>query len=187
MAVLSHSDMVKNNVLRLLAVSSSACMGGASTAFVNAMSSDLGQAAYRSVGGTTMTSTADSTTVTCRLDVDDRIGFLVGWCATASTGVYTDHYVTVSQGTQNGAWRRDYGSQTIYMHASDYSDTGCVTTKMMIGPFESAMYAMKATSTDPGVGIGENYITITLSTFSTLQTGKANILAFRWPDVSYST
>jgi hypothetical protein len=133
--------------------------------------------------GTTLLSTAASTgngSVTVQYDVDDKIAFRVAWLATAaSTGVCR---LTVTQGTARRAWQRDIGSFTLTMPAA--GSTGRV---YMVGPFETARFAVRSTSTVQAP-VGRNYVRFTGTTGSTSpQARRWNIQAFRMPDVRYAT
>ena len=131
-------------------------------------------------GGTTLLSTAASTgagAVTVQYDVDDKIGFLVTWLATAAT----TGALTVVQGTRRRGWQRDIGSYTLSMTA-----TGATGRTYFVGPFETARFAIVSTSTVQAP-VGRNYVRFTGSTAALEQSRRFNIVAFRMPDVQYDT
>jgi len=131
-------------------------------------------------GGTTLLSTgaAPNNLVTVPYDVDDKIAFRVSWVATAaSTGV-----LTVTHGSERRGWQKDIGSFDLSMTAA-----GATGKVFYVGPFETARFAIKSTSTDHAP-VGRNYVKFTGSTGAASEQGRRwNIQAFRMPDVRYST
>jgi hypothetical protein len=130
--------------------------------------------------GTTLLSTgaAADSAVTVQYDVDDKIAFRVTWFATAaSTAV-----LTVAQGSIRRGWQRDIGSFQLTMTAA-----GATGRTYMVGPFETARFAIRSTST-AHAPVGRNYVRFTGSTAgASAQSRRWNIQAFRMPTVRYAT
>ena len=130
-------------------------------------------------GGTTLLSTgaAPLNAVTIPYDVDDKIAFRVSWVATAATtGV-----LTVAAGSDRRGWQNDIGPLVIPMTAG-----GATGRVYFVGPFESARFAIKSTSTVQAP-VGRNYVRFTGSTAGIVQARCWNIQAFRMPDVNFTT
>lgn len=148
---------------------------------------------WRAAHGTTLQSTEDSTgqgRVTVQYPVDDRIGFLVSWCCTAaSTEPAT---LTVAQGSLRRGYKRDQGSLSITLSqnvagSASTGTTGTMFNRFLIGPLESARFAIKSESTIHAPE-DRNFVSFTLSTDSTgVQARRASIYAFRMPVVGYDT
>jgi hypothetical protein len=175
MAVVTEEKLVRNSYLTLY-MHTSGDAGSTGIADTSTQAEVL-----RYVGGSTVASSSEATV---KLDVCDRIGFLVGWCCTAlSTGT---RYIKVEAGDN---WHSVYGDLNISLTPSATGSTAAAVTKMILGPFESARFGMQATSTDPGVGIGENYVKFSVisDASSNSQAQYVNILPFRWPDTQYDT
>ena len=127
-------------------------------------------------GGTTLLSTGGDP-LTVPYDVDDKIGFLVTWLATAAT----TGALTVAHGSERRGWQKDIGSYTLTMTAA-----GATGRTYFVGPFETARFAIKSTSTEHAP-VGRNYVRFTGSTAALVQSRRFNIVAFRMPDVQYDT
>ncbi len=146
-------------------------------------------APWREMGGTTISTTGGSTSARAafRLDNDDKIGFLVSWnCTAATTG---NRRITVSAGSEGRAWNRDQGSYSFFPSGSATGTSGARYGKRwLLGPFESARFAVQSTSTDWN---GRNEIRMTIvsacSSAGDLHCNKAHVLAFKMPVVNYST
>jgi hypothetical protein len=136
-------------------------------------------------GGSTVDAfDADSTgagSLTVEVDADDRVGFIVTWLSSDPAG-NANAVLTVSEGTQPGAWRKGAGNYTLNLTAA-----GATCQKYFIGPFESARFGIKADTT-AHARLGKRYISFTLAATSSGGMQRyANIVGFKMPTVSYST
>jgi hypothetical protein len=175
MAVMDQKKLVRNDGLVISRQTSVAGSSGLVDAIFQA------PALVRAMGGSTIEESSEGT---AKFDVCDRVGFLVGWlCTQLSTQTA---YVRIHGGD---AWQGDLGNVDISLTPTATGTTAATVTKIVAGPFESARFALKATSTDVGVGVGENYIKFSLVTDGATagQAKYVNIAPFRWPDVQYAT
>lgn len=141
-------------------------------------------------GGTTLTSTAGSRSAQFPYGIDDKIAFVVSWCATAEAA--TTGSLTLQAKSGEG-FQADLGNYNLYVEggATGSGSTAGRLKRWIIGPFESARFAETATSTGGGATTGEQAITLRITTDylarSTRARGAVNILPFKLPVVDYAT
>ena len=136
----------------------------------------------RNVGGSTVATSSEGT---CKFDVSDRIGFLVGWACTALSTGY--RLVRVNKGDM---WRGDVGNLDIELTPTSSGSTAASQVKILAGPYECARFALTATNTSQtGVKIGQNYIKFSVlsDASSDVHAQYVQIKPFRWADVQYDT
>lgn len=139
-------------------------------------------AAYRGAAGTTLIVSTDSSenSVSFRQDIDDKIGFIVRWGCTANTTQVLN--VSVAAGSDRRAWNKDQGA--ISFSITSTAAGSCKT--YLIGPLETARFAIKSTSTQWS-GRNEIKISVSASATAALEQRRANVTAFRLPTVAYSS
>ena len=150
---------------------------------VTKTTSTTGAAAIATLGFTLRsTSTTGNNLVEAELPVDDKIGFLVTFRATQVAA----SVLTVSAGTARRAYKRGQGNATVTLRSTRAGGSGSM---YFLGPYEGARFATVTDSTD--IGAGRNTVEITITTSSggsaATQRGRANIVAFKMPTVTYST
>ena len=173
MTVMTESRMTRNSYTVLFRHTSADTTGIADTSTQAPV--------LRNVGGSTVATSSEGT---CKFDVSDRIGFLVGWACTAVSTGY--RLVRVNKGDM---WRGEVGNLDIELTPTSSGSTGASQVKILAGPYECARFALKATSTDPGVSVGQNYIKFSVlsDASSDAQAQYVQIKPFRWADVQYAT
>ena len=150
------------------------------------------QAVWRSIlVGSSYSTLTTANSVAVKLDVDDKIGFLVGWVSTQLILATTERDVKlkVTAGTERGAWRRSLGAYTLNILEPEAApSTDSALKKWMLGPFEGSRFAQFAASTTFGQKKGHAYVEFTITSATSASSAtKAAILPFRWPDVDYDT
>jgi len=176
MAVLTVSDLTRNSSITLLALTS---VNGSSG--VGDIAGVTGGVYARHVGGTTYQTSSEGTAAFGNCD---KIGFLIGWYTSEGRVAGSDaQAVRFHKGTY---WRN---TGTTYTDVTVAATSGAMAKKLMAGPFESSIYGIQATSTTPGVAIGQNYIKFSITGTNTSATNSiyVNIKAFKWPEVTYAT
>ena len=184
----AHTLMARDSAVMTLDVTSS--MAATPISVTTVLTAD--QAAWRALlVGSSYSTLTTANSVAVKLDVDDKIGFLIGWVSTSMpTASSTERNVqlTVSAGTERGAWRRNLGSYTLSLYSPLEDSTVTALKKWMLGPFEGSRFAQFAASTTFGQKQGHAYVEFTItSATSSASHSKAAILPFRWPDVQYDT
>jgi len=185
---LSEKKLARNSYVLAQTITT----GAGTTALTDMAALADGVDLIRNMGGSTSEgstysgddySTGD--TLTVKFDRDDNIAFMVSWVSSQTTQFPK---LRVQPGD---AWKRDQGSFDLHLSdetTSSTGTTGMIGKRYFVGPFDGARFAQNATSTDPGVDIGQNYVEFSLvNTTSTVKDGIVHIVAFRWPDVSYAT
>ena len=162
---------------------------GAVNTFTGALAASSGQF-VPFMQGSVVTISTTSTSSTARSaafqhEADDKIGFFLSWCNTvATTGSIS---VVVSAGSEGRAWNRDQGAYTFYPSGSATGSSGANTGKRWIlGPFESARFAVKSTSTQWS-GRNEVRMTIVTTSAGVRHNNRVGIVPFKMPVVSYSS
>ena len=167
-------------------------------------------AQFRGIGGTTLLSSGfdptvstsagpDIGTVTVEIPVDDKIGFIVSWGATAALDADNAAAATlrVSAGTARRAYRRELGHFDLRLAQTSgglsQATTGAMWNRFLLGPFESAQFAHESESTVQAP-VGRNYVQFRYTGASATSSGpdqpqarRANIFAFKFPTVGYDT
>ena len=156
----------------------------------------------RQVSTLASTMTTDDANLYVPFDIGDRIGFVVGWGATAmnhdadsATGVSL--LVKAGSGPRS-AWQRELGDYTLTMMSNNTS--GPLLRSWIIGPFEDSRFGIVCDASSDAVGVaeGQKFAHLKLmvggaascSATGTATTGvhlSASVLPFRWPDVQYDT
>ncbi len=151
---------------------------------VDPASSDATETYRLSNAGTTIhvSTDPDENTVNFLHDVDGKIGFLVRWGCTANESTSDYPTVTVVAGSEGRAWNRDQGAVSFMIE----STAAFIGKTYLVGPFESARFAIQSTSTD-WPNRNEVRFTISADTCADIFAQRVNILPFKMPVVSYST
>ena len=142
-----------------------------------------------SVTGLTGTTISTAKSLIVPYGVDDKIAFVVQWETTLDKRAAR---FTIKAGAERRAWQQGQGDATFTVTTTA---AGRVYNAF-IGPFETARFANKSTSTN-FAPIGSNVLKVEFlgyqSTKGTSQPTteakgkKANIMAFRMPMVEYTT
>lgn len=178
------ADLTRNGALSIFNVTSS----GAPYLGVAELLSTRVSSIRALSGGSTLINTAD--TVQFPFSVDEKIGFIVSWAATAEAATTGSLNLKVKAGD---GYRAVLGNYNLIV---DTGATGSGSTagrlkRWILGPFESARFAEEATSTAGGCSTGDQAITFELTTDyiagSTRARGTVNILPFTMPVVEFAT
>jgi len=197
MATIDVQKLVRDSALAVKTFTSAFTSAG--DAFLSS-----GVGFLRQVSTLASTMTTDDANLYVPFDIGDRIGFIVGWGATAmdaaansNTGVGLRLKANASTGPR-AAWRGDLGDYTLTLMSNNTS--GPLVRSWIIGPFEDSRFGIVCDASSAAVGVpkGTKFAHLQLrvgaaascSATGTATTGihlSASVLPFRWPDVQFDT
>ena len=195
MAIETRVNLTRNAGTRIAYASSVAPITRQSTAGLVSI--------WRGMGGTTLMSSGNVSTgtglVTAEYPVDDKIAFLVSWGATVALNAAqaATCVLNVSAGTLRRGYKRDIGDFNLRLAQNvaglSTATTGMMMNRFVVGPFETAQFAMESAST-VHAPVGRNYVRFRYSGAAATSSGpnqaqarRCNIRAFEMPIVRYAT